>query len=180
MGMTKKQAFCVPGWESPDETYASSSNEKVAYVDTDEWDKKSITITPNKKTGTTIITAKCGKKKYVCKVKVIAYRNPFKKLSVCGTDIKRAFNYGNHEGTYCTYSYVKKNKGKISIKMNSKFKLKKIKIGKKTVKNNSTTNWSGDEVVVTVLVLNKLTNDIEEYQTKITGNKENLQYNPKY
>ncbi len=108
--------------------------------------------------------------KYTCKYKVIPYRNPFKKLSICGKNLKSVFKNGNTEDEYAMLTHVKNRKGKVVVSLNAGFKLKKIKLNGRTVKNKKMVMWNTDEYGecrVKITVFNKLTKKTEIYETAI-------------
>ena len=67
-----------------------SSKKKVVSVKT-EYNGKALKVTFKKK-GTAKVTYKLNGKKRTAKIKVYAYKNPFKKIEFGGTDITAQFN----------------------------------------------------------------------------------------
>ena len=83
--------------------------------------------------GTVSYTAsfKGKKQNYKLSVTAVKYKNPFKSIKVGKTDYAKFFKKSAY-----THSLKKEISGKLSIKMNKGFKLEKVFLNEKKIKNN--------------------------------------------
>lgn len=83
--------------------------------------------------GTVSYTAsyKGKKRRYKVSVTAVKYKNPFKSIKVGKTDYTKFFKKAAY-----THSLDKEISGKLSIKMNKGFKLEKVFLNEKKIKNN--------------------------------------------
>ncbi len=148
-----------------------SSKKKVAGPSYYDKSQNYLMLMINKK-GTTKLTfkvkKKSGTKTYKGTLKVIAYKNPVKKLTLGGKNITKKFK----NDTYYAFQPSDKAKEKIVVKAAKGWKVKKIthsymnnsftKFYQKKVKNGGTVKWAkNDSDTVTVTMYNKSRNQTE-------------------
>lgn len=147
----------------------TSSNKKVIKPDAEmtSYIKEPVVQVGKKGTATVKIKVKTkkGTKTYKGKIKVIAYKNPMKKVKLGGKDITKKFKSSLY------YSYTgEPGKTKFSIKPAKGWKVKVIRYYRvsgdsaksKKIKNNSTITWKQNDWVV-FYMYNKSKNLTESY-----------------
>lgn len=151
----------------------TSSKKSVAKAATGYIKYLKVPVVEIKKKGTTKLTIKIKKgsstKTYKSTLKVVAYKNPIKKIKIGDSVITSKFN----KATYCEYTN-KETKEKVSIKAKSGWKVKKIEHGYwsgddykiKTVKNFSNVKWTGDDALY-VTMFNKSRNQYETFMVNV-------------